>query len=429
MIALGGVVGAGLFVGSSAAILAAGPAVIVSYGLAGALVFMVMRMLGEMALARPGCGSFNAYIRDALGPWSSFVSGWLYWYFWIIAVGAETIAGAGLLHAWIALPVWLTGLLLIGLLTATNLLAVEVYGECEYWFSLLKILAILGFIVVAASHAGLELACGHPALRTLLIDGGPMPHGPLALLGALPIVIFSLTGSEIASIAAAESDDPASNVARASRTVALRIVIFYVLSIALVVLTVPWSSLRVGQSPFVAAMQTIGIPGAAVLMQAVIVVAVLSCLNSGLYVTSRILFELADAGDAPRALVVTGANKVPVRAILLGAAAGIGAALASIVSPGRVFAVLLETSGAVILAVYLLIVVAHIVARRRRGEAGERSAAAVWLFPWLSYATAGGIGIVFLAMAASPLLRPQLFASAASAAFVGLLRLRAKAAA
>ena len=410
MIALGGVIGAGLFVGSSAAILQAGPVVVVSYALAGALTFVIMRMLGEMAVARPGLGSFNAYIRRALGPRASFVSGWLYWYFWIIAVGAETIAGASLIAEWVAAPVWLLGLVLIALLTATNLLSVKAYGEFEFWFSLLKVAAIVGFIVVAAGHLGLTRGAMPMTL------GGLAPKGWLAALGAIPTVIFSLTGSEIASIAAAESDDPAGNVARAARTVALRISVFYVLSVALIVATVPWSSVEAGHSPFVAALAAIGIPGAANLMRAVILVAVLSCLNSGLYVTSRTLFELADAGDAPRALVATGAAKVPTRAILLGAAAGFVAALASIISPGLVFAFLLDTSGAVILVVYLLIALAQIRSRRLAQGRGHPLAFRVGLFPWLSYAAVAGIVLVFLAMAVLPSQRVQLLASAASVA-------------
>ena len=254
MIALGGVIGAGLFVGSSAAILAAGPAVLVSYAIAGTIAILIMRMLGEMGVARPGLGSFNAYIRLALGPRASFVSAWLYWYFWIIAVGAETIAGASLLHDWVTLPVWLIGLVLIVLLTATNLMSVKAYGEFEYWFSLIKVAAIIAFIAIAAGHLGLAAARGTPPLAALLSSDGLLPKGFAAVLGAVPIVIFSLTGSEIASIAAAESEDPPGNVARASRTVALRIVIFYLLAVALIVAPVPWASLKSGQSPFVAAL-------------------------------------------------------------------------------------------------------------------------------------------------------------------------------
>lgn len=412
MIALGGVVGAGLFVGSSVAILAAGPAVILSYALAGTMAFLIMRMLGEMAVARPGLGSFHAYIRAALGTRASFVSGWLYWYFWIIAVGAETIAGASLLHEWVALPVWMLGLVLIALLTATNLLSVRAYGEFEYWFSLLKVLAIVGFIVIAGIHVAAGSWSGTSA--TVTGHGGLMPNGFSAVLGAIPVVIFSLCGSEIASIAAAESDDPAQNVARAARTVALRIMVFYILAVALIVCVVPWSGLQAGHSPFVAAMTRIGIPGAATITQAIILVAVLSCLNSGLYVTSRTLFELADAGDAPRALVATGANKVPVRAILIGGAAGFAAALASIASPGLVFAFLLDTSGAVILVVYVLIATAEIRTRRALQAAGEPPRFRMWFFPWLSYAVIAAIGLVFVAMAALRDQRAQILAGAFS---------------
>lgn len=421
MIALGGVVGAGLFVGSGAAISAAGPAAIASYAIAGTIAFLVMRMLGEMAVAQPGLGSFNAYIRDALGRRAAFLSGWLYWYFWIIAVGAETIAGAALLHAWIALPVWLLGLLLIVALTATNLLSVKAYGEFEYWFSLVKVLAILVFVAIAAGHLAIAAGRGEAVLKIVTDHGGLMPKGFAAVLGAVPYVIFSLTGSEIASIAAAESSDPAGNVARAGRTVALRITLFYLAAIALIVLTVPWPSLEAGLSPFVAALRAIGIPGAATLMQAIILVAVLSCLNSGLYVTSRVLFELAEAGDAPRNLLALGTAKVPRRAILIGGVAGFLAALASIVSPGLIFVFLLETSGAVILVVYVLIALAQIVDRRRRDAAGETPTFRMWLFPWLSLATIAGIGLIFLAMALLPAQRSQALASGGSVLVVAII--------
>ena len=413
MIALGGVIGAGLFVGSGAAILSAGPIVVASYAIAGTLAVLVMRMLGEMAVARPGLGSFNAYIRQGLGPRAAFISGWLYWYFWIIAVGAETIAGATLLAEWVHLPVPVLGLGLVALLTASNLFSVRSYGEFEFWFSALKVVAIVAFVLVAGTHVALHAGA---ASQTLFGHGGLAPKGWLAVLGAIPTVIFSLTGTEIASIAAAESDDPAGNVAKASRTVALRITMFYVLSVALIVAIVPWSSLQSGHSPFVAAMAAVGIPDAAGLMQAIILVAVLSCLNSGIYVTSRVLRELAENGDAPRALVALDARQVPTRAILLAAAAGFAAAIASMVSPGVIFAFLLATSGAVVLVVYLLIALAQI---RSRAGSDRPLAFRMWLFPWLSWATIAGIALVFVAMAALPESRLQLLASALSVAVAG----------
>ena len=418
MISLGGVVGAGLFVGSSTAIQAAGPAAMLAYLLAGTISFLMMRMLGEMAVARPGQGSFNAYIRLSLGAPASFVSGWLYWYFWVIVVGAETIAGASLIHDWAPpAPVWAIGLVLITLMTLTNLMSVRSYGEFEFWFSLLKVGAIALF--VAGGAAWMAAAGPHrAALANLTAHGGFAPHGLLAVLATVPVVVFSLTGSEIASIAAAESDDPARNVARASRTVALRILMFYIAAIFVIVCIVPWTDIRSGHSPFLAAMDVMGIPGGSAVMRVIVLVAVLSCLNSGLYVTSRILRELAAQGDAPAILVRTGARQVPIRAILTGSVAGFAASIASILSPDLVFAFLLNTSGAVILVIYAMIALAQVRARRAMRARHETPRFAMWGFPWLSYAAIGAMAAVLVAMAILPAQRAQVAASLLSVAVV-----------
>ena len=407
MIALGGVVGAGLFVGSSAAIATAGPAVLLSYGFAGLIVWLVMRMLGAMAIAEPGRGSHAGYAAFGLGRWAGFVAGWLYWYFWVVAVGAETVAGASLLAGLLgpaAPPVWLLGLGLIAAMTAVNLMSVRAYGEFEYWFSLLKVVAIGLFI--ALGLAALLGAFGHDAARLSRLggEGGFLPLGLSGAAAAVPVVIFSLTGSEIATIAAAESDDPPRNVARAARTVTLRIATFYLGAIALVLCIVAWPEIRPGHSPFVTAMQHLGIAGAADLMTVLILVAVLSCLNSGLYVTSRMMFELAAAGDAPAALVAVGRSKVPVRATLAGASAGFLAAIASIVSPDGVFAFLVATSGTTILFVYALIAAGYARWRRAQGVA----------MPLPGLVVLAGIAGVCLAMNLIPAQRPQFLLSLAT---------------
>lgn len=424
MISLGGVVGAGLFVGSSTAIQNAGPAVMLAYLLAGTVSFLMMRMLGEMAVARPGEGSFNSYIRLSLGPSASFVSGWLYWYFWVIVVGAETIAGASLIHDWMPpaqaalAPVWAIGLVLIGLMTLTNLMSVKSYGEFEFWFSLLKVGAIGLFIVGGLLWMGYHAGSRAAVLGNLTRNGGFAPHGLLAVLATVPVVLFSLTGSEIASIAAAESDDPPRNVARASRTVALRILMFYIAAIFVIVCIVPWSDIRSGHSPFVTAMDVMGIPGGQTLMRLIVLVAVLSCLNSGLYVTSRILRELAANGDAPASLVRTGARQIPIRAILAGSGFGFLACIASILSPELVFAFLLNTSGAVILVIYGMIAAAQIRARQAMQARHETPQFAMWWFPWLSYAAIAAMASVLVAMAILPDQRVQVAASLLSVAVV-----------
>ncbi len=419
MIALGGVVGAGLFVGSSAAIAQAGPACMLAYLLAGMISFLMMRMLGEMAVARPGQGSFNIYIGLALGASARFVAGWLYWYFWVIVVGAETIAGATLIHGFAPLaPVWVLGIALIAAMTLANLMSVRSYGEFEFWFSLLKVGAIGLFVLACAAWMTRAGFMDGLVFTNLTAHGGFAPHGLLAALATVPVVIFSLTGSEIASIAAAESDDPARNVAAASRTVALRILMFYVASIFVIVCIVPWNEIRAGHSPFVAAMEVIGLPGGRLVMRAVVLVAVLSCLNSGLYVASRILRELAAAGDAPPGFARMGLRQVPVPAILAASLSGCLVSIASVTSPDLVFAFLLNTSGAVILVIYAMIAAAQISARRAMQAAGQTPEFRMWGFPWLSYTAIAAMACVLIAMAALRAERAQFEASLCSVALV-----------
>jgi GABA permease len=425
MIALGGIIGAGIFVGSSAAINIAGPGVLVSYTLGGLLVFFIMRMLGEMAHARPGHGSFAEYAALGLGRWAAFMTGWLYWYFWVITVGVETIAGAKLLQPWLLhsgldAPVWAIGLVLVTLMTATNLFSVKTYGELEFWFALLKVASITAFILLGIAF----LAFFGPSLartyQTLTDDGGIFPNGLQTVLTAIPIVIFSMMGSEVATIAAVESSRPAENIARAVRTVALRILIFYVLSVAVVVAIVPWRTLPVGFSPFIVALNEMHIPGAAPAMAVIVLTAVLSCLNSGIYVTSRMLHELARTGDAPQLFAVTAGNRVPRLGILLGSVAGFLAATASIISPNGVFLFLINTSGAIILIIYMIIALGEIRFRRQLESEGVNLALKMWLFPWLSWAVVGGIGVVLLLMATTPDLRKQLLWSAVSVTVVAI---------
>ncbi len=408
MISIGGVIGAGLFVGSSAAIAGSGPGVLISYVLAGTVALLVMRMLGEMALAAPDAGSFIGHVRRGLGGRAAFVAGWIYWLFWAVVVAAEAIGGSAILSAWLPWPRALMGVLLVLGMAATNLVSVRSYGEFEFWFSSLKVLAIVAFCgLCLLAFTGLFGA--HQASLTRLWNGGGfLPRGIGAVLAIIPTVMFQFTGSEIATVAAAESDAPGRNVAYATNTVAARVLLFYVSSILLILCVVPWRHLVPGHSPFVAAMQVLGIPGAAMTMSIVVLVAVLSCLNSSLYVTSRVLFEMAAHDDAPRWLVHTGMAGVPRRAIGAGTLVAVAVTIASTVSPDRVFAFLLNASGALILFVYLLIALAQIRLRTAMVRDGQRPAFAMWLFPALSWATVAVIVAVLAAMAAVPATRPQI---------------------
>jgi GABA permease len=233
-------------------------------------------------------------------------------------------------------------------------------------------------------------------------------------LAAIPVVIFSMMGSEVATIAAAESNEPARNVTRAARTVSLRILIFYVASIAVIVSVSPWDSVIPGDSPFTKTLEIIRIPGAADAMSVIAITAVLSCLNSALYITSRMLHELARRGDAPIVFAATSTRRVPSVGILFGTFAGFAAAVASIISPNGVFLFLINTSGAIILFIYMIIAVGEIRFRQQLESRGERLELRMWLFPWLSYAVIAGIVAVLVLMAVTPDLRVQLMLSGLS---------------
>jgi GABA permease len=402
MISLGGIIGAGIFVGSSAAINIAGPSVLFTYAMCGALVFIIMRMLGEMAVARPGIGSFSSYVALGLGPWAGFVTGWLYFYFWIITIAVEALAGAKIIEPFVPLPIWVTSAGLIAVMTGVNLMSVRTYGECEFWFATGKVLTILAFIGVGLLYIFVS-GPGVPHLvQRFTAHGGLFPTGWPAVFTAIPVVIFSMMGSEVATIAAAETEHPAQNVVRAGRTVSLRILFFYVGSIAVIVAVLPWDQVVPGYSPFTTAFSLMRFPKADLLMSAVVFTAVVSCLNSAIYVTSRMLFEMAQRGDAPATFGQTSAARVPHVAILVGSAFGFVVVGCSVLSPGGIFVFLLQSSGAIILSVYLLIALAQISLRRSLEAAGETLPVKVWLFPFTSYVLVGGILAVFVLMAATP---------------------------
>src|SRR5580658_4453690 len=266
MISIGGIIGAGLFVGSSVAISASGPAAVLSYLLAGLLVLMVMRMLGEMAVALPSTSSFTEFARVGLGPWAGFICGWLYWYFWIIVVPVEAIAGANILHHWLPLPTWQLGLALMAIMTAVNLMSARSYAEFEFWFASIKVAAIIVFIVIAASYAFGWTAPHGATFGNLVEHGGFTPRGWIAVIAAVPTVFFAMTGAEITTIAAAESAQPGRAVARLGTTVIWRILMFYVLSLFLIVSVTPWDSVVSGESPFTLALNTMHVPAAGLIM-------------------------------------------------------------------------------------------------------------------------------------------------------------------
>jgi len=418
MIALGGVIGAGLFVGSGVVISSAGPAAVISFALTGTLVVLVMRMLGEMAVAYPAVGGFYEYNRLALGELAGFLTGWMYWYFWVIVVALEAVAGAGILAIWWPqVAPWKFTLALMTLFTIVNLLSVRSYGEAEFWFASIKVAAIVAFLA-----AGALFVCGGwpgaPAgVPHLMADGGFMPNGIVPVLtGAVAATGFYF-GAEIVTIAAAESAEPERAIAATTQSVIWRVLVFYIGSIFLVVALVPWNDTLRMSRPYVSVMEVLRIPAAATVMSLVVLTAVLSALNSGLFASSRMLMALAGHGDAPRTVARLDRRGVPVAAILASTAFGYLTVAMSYLSPDRIFAFLVNSYGTVAIFVYVLIAVAELRLRRRlEREAPERLRVRMWGYPWLTRLAIAGMLAILAAMAVIPAQRVSLGFGLASAA-------------
>lgn len=390
MIAIGGVIGAGLFVGSGAAVRQAGPAVLIAYAVVGGLVILVMRMLAEMAVAQPDTGSFSSYAARELGPWAGLSMGWLYAYHWCVVIGFEAVSGAAIAHRMLpSIPTWAAALVIMVGLMAVNFSRVESFGTFEYWFAMIKVAAIVAFLLVGlAAVFGTVPGTSAPGLSQLTGHGGFVPNGWLPVVQASLVVFFSFFGTEAITVAAGEARRPAEAVRAGMRSVVWRILIFYVGSMAVVVTLIPWDATAVTESPFVAVLRHLGIPYAGAAMDVVVLTAVLSCLNSGLYASSRMVYSLANRAEAPRALARTTPKGVPVPALLLASSVGLATVVANYFLPTTaVFDFLMDSSGSIAVVIYLGITVTQLRSRARtQREGGHDPAVRMWGFPYLSLA-------------------------------------------
>lgn len=431
MIALGGVIGAGLFIGSGNVITATGPIVVFSFLIAGGLCALVLRMLAEMAINRPIVGSFYEYARVTLGDRAGFITGWTYWYFWVVVIAFEVSASSALSAAMLpGVPQWVVGLVLLVALTCTNLWSTRSFAEFEYWFSMVKVAAISAFLIVGLLYilGVFDGADGHAfadGLRnwTAAADGIPGAGGwagfaPMGVLGMLIAVVPCtgfFTGAEIATMASAEAENPEESVRRASRSVIYRVLLFYVGSIVVILTITPWSRTTVvagrmvpwlsahAHGPYAGTLLTMGLTWAGVAINIIALTAVLSSLNSALYVSSRTLFALTRQGHAHHWLIHLSKRGVPQRAVVLATVLGYLSVLADhIIGGGVVLEVLLHSYGALALVVYAFIAWSQIRMRRRMEAAGEPIKMRMWLFPWVSYLTLAAMVAVIVAMAVLP---------------------------
>lgn len=423
MMGLGGAIGAGLFVGSGQAISIAGPAVLVSYLLAGTVIIVIMAMLAEMVAANPSSGAFSTFAHKAMGRSAGSTLGWLYWIQLVVVVAAEATGAAAIVAGWFpSVPQWGWVLLFVIALSGANLLGVRNYGRFEYWFAVIKVAAIIAFLVLGALVLSYIIPTDQPVgLGNLAAHGGFAPGGMAGIAAAVLIVIFSFGGTEVVAIAAAESNDPADNIKRVVRSVMARILVFYLGSILVIVAVVPWNDPAIVTGPFAAVLSVLNVPGVEVVMNAVVVIALLSAMNANIYGSSRMLYSLGKRKLAPVAVTHVTGKGVPAKAVISSVAFSFLAVGLNWIWPEKVMPILLNVVGSTIIVIWSFIAVTQYILRRRADRNGEHLPVRLWGFPYLSIATmvvlAGIIGVSMTDAAA----RTQLLLTAGLTAVIWIV--------
>lgn len=395
MIAIGGAIGVGLFLGAGANIAKAGPSLIFMYALAGVIIFFIMRALGELLLYRPVSGSFAEYSREFLGPFFGYFTGWTYWLMWVVTGMAELTAAAIYIHYWFPdVPQWISALVFLVVLFGANLISVKLFGEIEFWFSMVKVTALIGMIVIGLGVLtfGFSAAGDTASASNLWAHDGIFPNGIGSSLMTLQGVMFAYLAVELVGVTAGESEDPEKTLPKAINTLPWRIALFYVGALTVILCVVRWTEFSPGVSPFVKAFAEIGIPAGAAVVNFVVLTAALSSCNSGMYSTGRMLRTLADNGEAPRIFSKLSPTRTPAFGITVSVLfMGIGVILNYIV-PEKAFGYVVSVSTAAGIWTWLMILVSHV--RYRRGvDAGRLPSSS---FPAPGGAVCSWIAIAFL---------------------------------
>ncbi len=387
LIAIGGTIGVGLFLGSAQAIHNAGPGLLLAYALGGVAIFFIMRALGELLTYRPVAGSFATYAEEFCGPFAGFVTHWSYWFMWVVIAMAELTAIGIYVRYWFPeLPQWLPALVALVVLYGANLLAVRVFGELEFWFALVKVLTIVAFIaaglVVIFFHLG-ELGAT-AGFANLYAHGGFLPFGIVGVLLTLQIVMFAYSGVELIGVTAGEAENPAVVLPRATNGIILRILIFYLGALVVIMSLVPWNELSPSVSPFVFVFQKLRVPAAAGLITLVVITAAASSCNSGLFSTGRMLWSLAQRGQGPRLFGTLNAQQVPAAGIHASAAVMLIGVLLNYMVPKQVFTWITSIALIGTLWTWGVILVSH--RNYRRAVQAGRARAAPFRMPLAPYA-------------------------------------------
>ncbi|CAA7599969.1 Amino acid permease, conserved site [Acididesulfobacillus acetoxydans] len=412
MIALGGAIGVGLFYGSATTIQLTGPAVMLSYLLGGIIIFIIMRALGEMAVAEPVSGSFSSYANRYLGRFAGFFTGWTYWFLWIVVGMAEISAFGIYIQYWFpSVPQWISALAALLIMTLVNLINVKSYGEFEFWFAMIKVVTILGLIVVGGLIIFFGLGNGGHALglANMWIHGGFMPNGLKGFALAFVMVMFSFGGVELIGITAGEAKNPSKTIPKAVNSVIWRILVFYVGAIGVMMAIYPWNEIGSKGSPFVLVFAKVGIPAAASIINFVVITASLSAFNSGLFSTGRMLYNLALQGNGPKVFAKVSKSGTPANGIIFSAAALLIGVFLNYIIPASVFAYVSAVATVAMLTVWTIVLLTQLKFRKTKIAGGEKIEFKLPLWPFISYIALAFMVFIVVVMAFMPATRIALY--------------------
>lgn len=410
LIAIGGTIGTGLFLGSGKAIALAGPSIILAYLIVGIAIFFVMRALGELLLSKGGYSSFTEFATEYLGDWAGYVTGWTYWFCWIMTAMADIIAVGMYTQYWFDIPQWVPAIICLVVLLALNLLTVKLFGELEFWFALIKIITIVALIAIGIVLLviGFETDSGKVAVSNLWAHGGLFPNGAFGFLMAFQMVVFAFVGVELVGVSAAETANPQKNIPSAINKIPLRILLFYVGALFVILTINPWDTLSANSSPFVQVFALVGIPVAAGLINFVVLTSAASAGNSGLFSTSRMLFSLGKNKQAPASMAKLNKNAVPQNGLVLSAIVVSIGALLSYLMPENAFSVVTTISAICFIWVWSIILISHILYKKRHPELHKTSTFKAPLTPFVNYLVLAFFAFLLVVMAISEATRMAL---------------------
>lgn len=410
LIAIGGTIGTGLFLGSGKAISLAGPSIILAYLIVGIATFFVMRALGELLLSNAGYQSFTDFAVDYIGPWAGFVTGWTYWFCWIMTAMADIIAVGMYVQYWFDIPQWVPALICLIILLGLNLLTVKLFGELEFWFAIIKVITILALIAIGVVLLviGFKTEAGTVTVQNLWQHGGFFPNGISGFLFSFQMVVFAFVGVELVGVSAAETADPKKNIPSAINKIPLRILFFYVGALIVLLSINPWNQLNADTSPFVKTFSLVGIPVAAGIINFVVLTSAASASNSGLFSTSRIMYNLGRQNGGRGMLAKLNKNAVPSNALLISTIiVSVGTLLSKLI-PEQAFGIVTTISAICFIWVWSIILISHIRYKKNRPDLHQKSVFKAPLTPFINYVVLVLFGFILLVMLISESTRSAL---------------------